>query len=93
MENRCGWPGNDPLMIEYHDRAFMQAGGMVNDHLVHCFRHLFSFIVIWSIGFETSLTGVVNVDPVSAETHPGTIELTPGKHTNNATFNSAKAKL
>ena len=22
MENRCNWPGNDPLMIEYHDREW-----------------------------------------------------------------------
>ncbi|TVR75154.1 MAG: TonB-dependent receptor [Marinilabiliales bacterium] len=31
------------------------------------------------IGFETSLIGEVNVDPASAETHLGTIELTPGE--------------
>ena len=22
MENRCDWPGNDPLMIEYHDKEW-----------------------------------------------------------------------
>jgi 3-methyladenine DNA glycosylase Tag len=22
MDYRCGWPGNDPLMIDYHDREW-----------------------------------------------------------------------
>jgi len=50
MENRCGWPGNDWMSKALKKRgfkfagsttcyAFMQAGGMINDHLVHCFRH------------------------------------------------------
>ena len=38
MENRCGWPGNDPLMIEYHDREW---GVPVHDD-----RKWFEFIVL-----------------------------------------------
>ncbi len=39
--NRCPWPADDPLMLAYHDHewGFMRATGMVNDHLVTCFRH------------------------------------------------------
>jgi 3-methyladenine DNA glycosylase Tag len=51
---RCGWMGNDERMLRYHDEewgvpvhddrkticyAFLQAGGIVNDHLVQCYRH------------------------------------------------------
>ena len=38
MENRCTWPGNDPLMIEYHDREW---GVPVHDD-----RKWFEFIVL-----------------------------------------------
>ena len=41
--------------------------------------HPFSFIVISSTGFYTSLTGEVNVDPAFAETHPRTLEQAPGE--------------
>jgi len=55
INDTCSWPSGDPLMITFHDRelrkrgftfvgsticyAFMQAAGLVNDHLVSCFRH------------------------------------------------------
>jgi DNA-3-methyladenine glycosylase I len=42
MKNRCGWPGNDPLMIEYHDSEW---GVPVHDD-----RKWFEFIV--SISFR-----------------------------------------
>lgn len=38
MENRCGWTGNDPLMIEYHDREW----GVP----VHGDRRWFEFILL-----------------------------------------------
>jgi DNA-3-methyladenine glycosylase I len=38
MKNRCGWPGNDPLMIEYHDSEW---GVPVHDD-----RKWFEFIVL-----------------------------------------------
>jgi DNA-3-methyladenine glycosylase I len=38
MESRCGWPGNDPLMIEYHDCEW----GVP----VHNDRKWFEFIVL-----------------------------------------------
>ena len=38
MEERCGWPGNDPLMIEYHD---LEWGVPVHDD-----RKWFEFIVL-----------------------------------------------
>lgn len=51
---RCEWPAGDAVMLRYHDEewgvpvhddwkqfeyAHRQAAGLVNDHLVHCFRH------------------------------------------------------
>ncbi|MDY0103311.1 MAG: DNA-3-methyladenine glycosylase I [Lentimicrobium sp.] len=38
MENSCTWPGNDPLMIEYHDKEW---GVPVHDD-----RKLFEFLVL-----------------------------------------------
>ena len=43
----CGWVNDAPLCIAYHDQdwgtpicyAFMQAVGMVNDHLIGCYRY------------------------------------------------------
>src|SRR3989344_917295 len=38
MENRCGWPGNNPLMIKYHDEEW---GVPLHDD-----RKLFEFFVL-----------------------------------------------
>ena len=45
------------------------------------------------IGFETSLIGEVNVDPASAETHLGTIELTPGEEMMEAVTVTAEREM
>jgi 3-methyladenine DNA glycosylase Tag len=44
MPARCEWaPLGDPDYLAYHDEeweySLMQAVGMVNDHVVSCFRH------------------------------------------------------